>query len=142
MANPKPNPAYQFKKGEHKVGRAIGTPNKMTLSTRQIIDDVFHGIGGTKRMIDWINKSPKNEAAWWNNIWARTIPQSASVNASIEHTIDVNDLPRLLEANGLPPTIFGRDVPVIDAEPVSNVPAKLSQEHPLNGQSENGDADK
>jgi hypothetical protein len=86
---------------------------------------LFHGIGGTQRMIDWINKSPKNEAAWWNNIWARTIPQSASVNAAIEHTIDVTDLPRLLEANGLPSQLLGRDAPVLDLEPVSNVPAKI-----------------
>ena len=121
--HPTPNLAHRFKKGN--PGKLPGTLNKTTLSTRQIIDDVFHGIGGTKRMIDWINKSPKNEAAWWNNIWARTIPQSASVNAAIEHTIDVTDLPRLLEANGLPSQLLGRDAPVLDLEPVSNVPAKI-----------------
>jgi hypothetical protein len=125
MSNPNPNLATRFKKGA--PGRAKGSLNRQTVSTRQIIDDVFHGIGGTQRMIDWINKSSKNEAAWWNNIWARTIPQSASVNASIEHTIDTSDLPKLLEANGLPSALLGRDMPVIDVMPEqpSNLPAKI-----------------
>jgi hypothetical protein len=142
MTNRHPNPsvATRFKKGN--PGKAPGTLNKMTLSARQIIDDAFHGIGGTERLIAWINKSPKNESAWWNNIWPRIIPVSATVRGEFEHTIDVNDLPKLLEANGLPTQLLGRDAPVIDVEPLSNVPAKLSEEQPLLEQSENGDVEK
>jgi hypothetical protein len=115
MSNPNPNHATRFKKGN--PGKAAGTLNKMTLSARQIIDDAFEGIGGTARLIAWINKSPKNESAWWNNIWVRTLPQSATVRAAIEHEItpqSAEELAAALERHGLPPIVFGYDAPRLD----------------------------
>jgi hypothetical protein len=111
------NHATRFKKGERPVGRAVGTPNKITLSARQIIDDAFHGIGGTERLIAWINKSPKNESAWWNNIWVRTLPQSSTVRAEVQHELTprtTEELAAALEAHGLPPMVFGFDKPVLE----------------------------
>jgi hypothetical protein len=117
MSNPNPSPATRFKKGQRLVGRATGTPNKLTVSARQIIDDAFHGIGGTERLIAWINKSPKNESAWWNNIWVRTLPQSATVRAEVQHELapkSVDELRQALEAHGLPPAVFGYDAPRLE----------------------------
>jgi hypothetical protein len=129
MSNPNPSPATRFKKGQRHAGRAVGTPNKITLSARQIIDDAFHGIGGTERLIKWINKSPKNESAWWNNIWVRTLPQSATVRAEIEHNVALSgeELRKALIAHNLPLEVFGIDAPplieaapTIDAVPVED----------------------
>jgi hypothetical protein len=107
----------------------------MTVSARQIIDDAFHGIGGTERLIAWINKSPKNESAWWNNIWPRIIPVSATVRGEVRgefeltHRLEGEELKRALEEAGLPPSIFDAPVPVLDVEPKLielNVPAKIN----------------
>jgi hypothetical protein len=113
--HPTPNVANQFKKGN--PGKRPGTLNKMTLSARQIIEDAFHGIGGTERLIKWINKSPKNESAWWNNIWVRTLPQSATIRADVQHELapkSVEELREALEKHGLPSAVFGYDAPRIE----------------------------
>jgi hypothetical protein len=130
MSNPNPSPATRFKPGPRKVGRATGTPNKITLSARQIINDAFEGIGGTERLIKWINKSEKNEAAWWNNIWVRTLPLSATVRSEIEHSVNLRgeELTKALQAHGLPPEVYGVDAPpliegpTIDAVPIEPEP--------------------
>jgi hypothetical protein len=126
--NPIQSVSTRFKKGN--PGKAPGTLNKMTLSAKQIIDDAFHGIGGTERLIAWINKSPKNESAWWNNIWPRIIPISASVRGEIEHNVNLRgeELTKALQDHGLPPIVYGYDAPplieatpTLDSEPDENI---------------------
>jgi hypothetical protein len=129
MSNPNPSPATRFKKG-NTFGRAVGTPNKITVSSRQVLDDAFHMIGGTKRLAEWILKSPQNEYCWWSQIWPRTIPVSATVRNEVEHSIapkTADELREALERHGLPPTVFGYDKPLlngpttIDAVPTGGV---------------------
>ena len=74
-------------------------------------------------MIDWINKSAKNESAWWNNIWVRTLPQSATVRAEVAHELaprTAEELREALIAHGLPTSIYGFDKPqlTLDGPPV------------------------
>jgi hypothetical protein len=117
-SNPNPSPATRFKPGPRKVGRATGTPNKVTVSARQVLDEAFNKVGGVDRLAEWILKSPRNEYAWWTVIWPRTIPLSATVKSEIEHTIRTGkDLEQALRAHGLPTEVYGYDKPILDLEP-------------------------
>jgi hypothetical protein len=49
--------------------------------------------------------------------WVDRVEQQGKSAVDLSVKIDSKDLPRLLEEAGLPPTIFGRDIPTID-EPV------------------------
>jgi hypothetical protein len=57
--------------------------------------------------------------------WKDVVEQQGKSEVDLSIQIKPEDLPQLLEKHGLPPTIFGRDVPVLDLDPVSNVPAKI-----------------
>ena len=94
---------HLFKKGERRVGRAAGVPNKVTRDGRAILDEAFHKIGGVDRLAAWILKSPQNERLWWSQIWPRTIPISASVRGEIQHNVEMTraDLEQALRAHGL-----------------------------------------
>jgi hypothetical protein len=145
MSNPNPSPATRFKKGEHLVGRAKGVPNVRTAEVRAVLHEAATQLGGLARLVAWAREDPINERIFWSQMYMSLMPRrvEGTLHAEFEHTVDVGDLSRLLEANGLPATLLGRDAPpTIDLDPVSNMPAKLSQECPLSGQSKEGDVEK
>src|SRR5262245_5031001 len=48
--------------GHEKMGgRAKGTPNKMTVRVRDVIEAAATEIGGLDRLVAWINEDPVNE---------------------------------------------------------------------------------
>jgi hypothetical protein len=118
-----------FKKGEprpKKAGRRKGTPNKTTVIVKEVLEVAARRIGGVERLIRWINKAPENEFAFWSSMYMRLLPVQHAVTANINHTdvtiqIKREELARKLEERGLPPMLFGVDLPepeLIDAEPV------------------------
>jgi hypothetical protein len=58
-------------KGKKTGGRRPGSKNKLTVSVRESIIAVFHGLGGIPAMQSW---AKANETAYYN-ILARLIPQ-------------------------------------------------------------------
>jgi hypothetical protein len=61
-------------KGKKTGGRKPGSKNKLTVSVRESIIAVFHGLGGIPAMQSW---AKANETAYYN-ILARLIPQEHS----------------------------------------------------------------
>jgi hypothetical protein len=55
-------------------GRAKGTPNKMTKSVKEAIEFAADGLGGAQRLVDWAKEDPKNEGAFWTNIYPKLLP--------------------------------------------------------------------
>jgi hypothetical protein len=122
----------RFQKGKprpKKAGRRRGTPNKSTAAVKEVLVIAADRIGGVERLIKWINKAPENEFAFWSSMYMRLIPHSQQPSTFFVHHTDVTvqikreELARKLEERGLPPALFGVDLPnsepeLIDAEPV------------------------
>jgi hypothetical protein len=109
-----------FKKGEPRpanAGRGRGTPNKRTVYVREILEGAAESIGGMQRLIAWIKDAPQNEYAFWTSMYMKLLPvhlQSTGQKGSVVTEIREEDLARELEERGLPPHVFGVDVPVLD----------------------------
>jgi len=109
-----------FKKGEPRptnAGRRRGTPNRRTVYVREVLEGAAQGIGGMDRLIAWIKKSPENEYAFWTSMYMKLLPvhvQGAGQRGEPVVEIRREDLARKLEERGLPPQVFGVDVPVLD----------------------------
>ena len=112
----KRGPGRPFKKGmkrHPRAGRVKGAANRITLLAKEMIESCAREIGGLQRMIEWVLRSDKNETIFWGSIYPRMLP--LQVNALIQNNLNVKitreELAKQLEAKGLPPLVFGRDVP-------------------------------
>jgi hypothetical protein len=113
-----------FRKGEPRpanAGRRKGTPNKRTVYVREVLEGAAHSIGGRKRLIAWIRERPENEYAFWTSMYMRLLPmhvQGSGPHGALEMTVKFTreELAKRLEERGLPPTIFGIDVPTLELE--------------------------
>ena len=61
-------------KGIKTGGRKKGTPNKTTILAKDTIAAVAAELGGAERMAKWAKEDPKNEAAFWTQIYPRMLP--------------------------------------------------------------------
>jgi hypothetical protein len=123
-----------FKKGEprpKKAGRRRGTPNKTTVVAKEMLVIAAERIGGVERLIKWIRLAPENEFVFWSSMYMRLLPSRSEPSPTLHvHHTDVTvqikreELARKLEERGLPPALFGVDLPessepeIIDADPV------------------------
>jgi hypothetical protein len=118
-----------FKKGEprpKKAGRRAGTPNKTTVVAKEMLVIAAERIGGVERLIKWIRKAPENEFVFWSSMYMRLLPsrsEQPSPTLHVHHTdvtvqIKREELARKLEERGLPPALFGVDLPELpESEP-------------------------
>lgn len=56
-----------------RVRVAKAAPPKNIVATRDVIAAAAAGIGGTERLIAWIQADPKNEATFWSSIYPKLI---------------------------------------------------------------------
>jgi hypothetical protein len=113
MSDDKP---WLWKKGERRVGRVKGVPNKRTVECRGVLEQAVKLKGGAKGLVEWIDKSDENAMVFWSQMFMRLVPAQLEVQSSSEMTVRVTreELARQLEERGLPPIVFGCDVPQID----------------------------
>lgn len=61
-------------------GRPRGSENKVTSDVREILNEVFQELGGTKAMIEW---AKNREDDFRLKLWSKLIPTTASVKADV-----------------------------------------------------------
>lgn len=49
-------------------------PNKATRAAKDAIALAAEGLGGTERLIAWAGEDPKNEHAFWTQIYPKLLP--------------------------------------------------------------------
>jgi hypothetical protein len=67
----------KFQKGEKRhvnAGRRIGTPNKVTTKFKEIVEEVFHRMGGVDALLKWIEETPENRKIFYSQIFPRLAP--------------------------------------------------------------------
>ena len=65
----------RFARGHKKAGgRQIGTPNKLTTTVKDAIEQVAERIGGVDRMVEWVQEDPENERVFWVSIYPKLLP--------------------------------------------------------------------
>lgn len=55
-------------------GRQKGTPNKTTQAAKDAIALVAEGLGGSDRMLEWVQEDPANERMFWKDIYPKLLP--------------------------------------------------------------------
>jgi hypothetical protein len=64
-----------FKGGDpHVIGRAKGTPNRMTSEVRNVIAMAAFGLGGVPRLVAWAREDPANERLFWSQVYPKLLP--------------------------------------------------------------------
>jgi|SRR4029077_15551475 hypothetical protein len=64
-----------FARGHKKVGgRQIGTPNRLTITVKDAIEQAAECIGGVDRLAEWVQEDPENERAFWVSIYPKLLP--------------------------------------------------------------------
>lgn len=68
--------AGSFKKGEKRPGqgRPKGSLNKTTQEAKSAIALVAEGLGGSDRMLAWVQEDPANEKLFWSSIYPKLLP--------------------------------------------------------------------
>lgn len=56
------------------AGRPKGSLNKTTASAKAVIEEAAHGLGGSKRLLEWAKEAPENEKAFWTSIYPKLLP--------------------------------------------------------------------
>lgn len=70
MTEPKVGP----NRGNAGKGRPKGVPNKTTAIAKDVIATAADRIGGVDRLVEWVQESKKNEAAFWATIYPKLLP--------------------------------------------------------------------
>jgi hypothetical protein len=101
-------------------GRQKGVPNIHTRGVRFAIGEAARRVGGIDRLVAWIMESVENERLFWTQIWPRLLPlriEGSGEHGEIELNVEIRreDLARRLAERGLPPMVFGIDVPTLEA---------------------------
>lgn len=59
-------------------GRPKGVPNKMTTAAKDAIAQAAEMLGGTNRLVAWVQLDEKNESAFWTSIYPKLLPLQVS----------------------------------------------------------------
>jgi hypothetical protein len=108
-----------FQKGNRfGAGRRAGVPNKLSLAARQMLEQAATEIGSLERLVAWIKKRPKNEYAFWTQIYVKLLPiqlrgPGSDGEVVVKAKLTMEELKQKLVERGLPPFVFGDDVPVV-----------------------------
>jgi hypothetical protein len=112
-----------FQKGNPKPansGRKKGTPNKRTIYVREVLEAAAAQIGGVRRLTEWIKEAPENEFAFWSSMYMKLLPVhlqgSGEDGEVVVRNLSMDELRRELQERGLPTSVFGVDVPVLELE--------------------------
>lgn len=71
---------WKIRPGEHPIGRAKGTPNKLTSEAKEAIELAFEGIGGVPALIEW---AQAKRDLFYTLIWTKIIPKKINLSGSI-----------------------------------------------------------
>jgi hypothetical protein len=64
-------------------GRPKGSQNKLQVEAKEVIAAAAACLGGTSRLIAWVNEDPKNEHAFWATIYPKLLPLTVTANGTL-----------------------------------------------------------
>ena len=104
------------------AGRRAGSLNRQTVLAKSIIEQAAAELGGLQRLVEWVRADPKHEYAFWTSMFVRLLPlqQDTGQDSVEEVPLTHEDIQRQLVELGLPPMVFGCDVPEND-RPVAGI---------------------
>ena len=108
------------------AGRKAGSLNRQTVLAKSIIEQAAAELGGLQRLVEWVRADPKHEYAFWTSMFVRLLPlqQDTGQDSVEEVPLTHEDIQRQLVELGLPPMVFGCDVPEI-GRPVADIKERL-----------------
>jgi hypothetical protein len=114
-----------YKKGNKKPegsGRAPGTLNHRTVFVKNMLEEAVLSLGGLDRLLWWVKKDPANEYAFWTILYPKLIPLQIQGSGKVDLSVTIKheELVSKLVEHGLPPTLFGAEVPMIEDMRVIN----------------------
>jgi hypothetical protein len=60
------------------AGRPPLAKNKIPMAAKEMIAQVADGLGGYERMLEWVQRDPANEKAFWTAIYPKLLPLQLS----------------------------------------------------------------
>lgn len=63
------------------AGRPKGSPNKINKAAKDAIADAAESLGGSARLVAWVQEDPANEKAFWTTIYPKLVPVTLSGDA-------------------------------------------------------------
>src|SRR5262249_3469369 len=101
------------------AGRQKGTPNKVTATAKQVIEQVAMDLGGAAGMLRWAKRSQVNQRLFWGSIFPKLLPLQVRgpgldgrLVLELKHErLTPEQLTKQLEERGLPLSVFGIDKP-------------------------------
>ncbi len=60
--------------GKPGPGRPKGSRNKTTMAAKAAIEQAAAELGGAERLVEWAQKAPENERAFWTMIYPKLLP--------------------------------------------------------------------
>ena len=109
------------------AGRKAGSLNRQTVLAKSIIEQAAAELGGLQRLVEWVRADPKHEYAFWTSMFVRLLPvqvQDTGQDGVEEVPATHEEIQRQLKELGLPPMVFGCDVPERD-RPVADIKERL-----------------
>jgi hypothetical protein len=76
----------KFKKGSA-PGRPKGTKNKLTMSAKASVEDIFNKLGGVQGAYDHFSK-PQNRSDFYTKVWIKILPKDVKIDANVTHSYD------------------------------------------------------
>lgn len=70
-------------KGKKTGGRKRGSLNKTTVSVKQVFEEAFDGLGGTKALVKWA----KDEPTEFYKLYAKLIPQDINAKHDLTESL-------------------------------------------------------
>lgn len=70
-------------KGKKTGGRKRGSLNKTTVSVKQVFEEAFDGLGGTKALVKWAKAEPTE----FYKLYAKLIPQDINAKHGLTDSL-------------------------------------------------------
>lgn len=70
-------------KGKKTGGRKPGSLNKTTVSVKQVFEEAFDGLGGTKALVKWAKAEPTE----FYKLYAKLIPQDINAKHGLTDSL-------------------------------------------------------
>lgn len=83
-SNLKTDDKGQVKRGP---GRPKGSPNKVNKAAKDAIADAAEALGGSARLVAWVQEDPANEKAFWTTIYPKLVPVTLGGDAENPLTV-------------------------------------------------------
>lgn len=116
-----------------KAGRKRGTPNKITVNIREMIERALHKAGGIQYLTRQAHKNP----AAFMGLVGRILPQNMTISGSIDQNITVSVEVRKTMALDLLDQLFaGRQAAMIEHRPADDLALIETVVEPMMSESE------